>query len=583
MGPMSKHVAGGLVPRPQPAGDKPPRYIAALLRLLCLAVVLLACTGPALSTAPTQTPAPAATATALVAATPTPTAAPTATATPLPPPTPTATVPPTATATATRAPTATATAVPKPAATQPAPAKTEVAKPGGSTSAPRSGRPTVGLIAGHGGPDSGAVHRDAGGKVDLVEKDLTLAAALRVRELLEARGFGVVLDRERDTAVNARGADLNGDGTVDDADEIQARLDLLNEAGVDLYVSIHFNGFDSPAVRGTATYYCPDRPFASQSRRLAGLAHEAMVARLRAAGAQVEDKGVQDDAVLGKPSGHLMTLGPNTSSIARPGKAPGVVVEPLFLTNEYEAGLLKQKSTLEALAQALAQAVEAYLPPAPPPATATPTRPPVAAAPQKGAATEVVRGPVRPQVSLTFDLGSGATNTPAILETLAKQGIKTTFFFTGEWIDANPAMTRRILELGHEPGNHSYTHPDFTELTDQKILEELSRMEAALQKVTGRSPKPWFRPPFGARNSRVLSLVAAQGYQSIYWTLDSADWRPEFPAADERERVISQATPGAIVVMHGDSPQTAEVLDSIITGLRARGLEPVSLSRLLEE
>lgn len=562
-------------------GQRMKRITSIYFSLMALSLVLFACSGPALSTSATGSPVPAATATAPAAAAPTATAMSTATASTVPSPAPTPTVAPSATATA--APSATASPTPKPAASQPPPAKDESAVPGGAGDSSGTGRPLVGLIAGHGGPDSGAVHRDASGQVDLLEKELTLAVALRVRELLEARGFGVVLDRERDTAVNARGADLNGDGKADDADEIQARLDLLNQAGVGLYVSIHFNGFDSPAVRGTATYVCPDRPFASQSRRLAGLVHEAMVSRFRAAGVQVDDKGVQDDAVLGKPFGHLMTLGPATPRIARPGKAPGVVVEPLFLTNEYEAGLLKQKSTLEALAQALAQAIDAYQPAAPPAATPTPTRTPPPPVPKGQPVREIVRGPAVSQVALTFDLGSGVTHTPAILETLAKHGLKVTFFMTGEWVDANPSLARRILELGHEPGNHSYSHPDFTQLTDQKVLEELARMEASLQRASGRDAKPWFRPPFGARDGRVLGLVAGQGYKSIYWTLDSADWRPDFPAASVRERVVTQSTPGAIVVMHGDSPQTAEVLDSIITGLRARGLEPVSLSHLLAE
>lgn len=575
----AEDVGQGLVPRNPPAGDKPPPYSHRLLSVLCLSLIVLACTGPAVSNSPTGTPpAPAATAMIVVPATTTLTAATTATATPAPPPT---TAP---TATATRSPTATATSVPKPApaASPPVPAKAEAANSGGQGSSARTGRPLIGLIAGHGGADPGAVHRDAQGRADLVEKDLTLSVVLRARKLLEARGYGVVLDRERDTAVNVRAADLNGDGGVDDADEIQARLDRLNEAGAELIISVHFNGFDSPAVRGTATYYCPDRPFASQSRRLAGLVHDALVARLKAAGAQVEDKGVQDDASLGKPFGHLMTLGPATPRIARPGKMPGAVIEPLFLTNEYEAGLLKQKATLEAIAQGLTQAVEAYLPPVPP-ATPTPTRPPRAEATKGETPREVVQGPAVPKVAFTFDLGSGATHIPTILETLARYGIKATFFFTGAWVDANPALARRIVELGHEPGNHSYSHPNFTEIPDDEMIAELARTEESLRKATGRSAKPWFRPPFGARDGRVLRMVAGQGYRSIYWTVDSVDWRPEFPAADVRDRVITQSSPGAIVVMHGDSPQTAEVLDAIIKGLRARGLEPVSLSQLLEE
>ncbi len=452
--------------------------------------------------------------------------------------------------------------------------------------------PLIGVIAGHGGPDSGAVHRDPQGVVDLAEKDVTLAVARRLRDLLQVQGLGVVLDRDGDVAPAAPGDDRNDDGAVDDADDIQTRLDRLGGAGSDLLVSIHFNGFDSPAARGTATYYCSDRPFSDQNRRLAGLAQQAIVDKLRAAGVEVLDRGVQDDSVLGKPYGHLMTLGPETPKVTRPGEMPGILVEPLFMTNAYEAGLLKDPAILDAIAQGLAQAIQVFLAPGPTPVSlakaasvAAPAPPPSPrpAPPRPGTATEIVNGPAGPRVGFTFDLGSGASRVPAILDTLAKNGIEATFFFTGQWVEANPALTRRILDLGHEAGNHSFSHPDFTTISDQKITDEITRTEASLERAAGRSPQPWFRPPFGARNAGVLGLMSRLGYHSVYWTLDSSDWRPEVPAATIRDRVINQTTPGAIIVMHGDSPQTAEMLDAEIAGLRARGLEPVSLSRLLGE
>ncbi len=424
------------------------------------------------------------------------------------------------------------------------------------------------------------MHRDAQGRVDLVEKQLTLAVAQRLGEMLRSSGLGVILDREGDLAVAAPGDDRNDDGAVDDADEIQSRLDVVNGTGADLLVSIHFNGFDSPSVRGTATYYCSDRPFAAQNKRLAGLVHQAIVSRLKDAGTDVLDRGVQDDSVLGKPYGHLMTLGPQTPRISRPGQMPGVLVEPLFLTNDYEAGLLKDPAVLDAIARGLADGIQAYLTPPPAP---TPVPPKAPLALMAGTATEIVNGPAVPQVGFTFDLGSGATHTPAILDTLARNGIKATFFFTGQWTAANPDLSRRIIELGHEPGNHSYSHPDFTTISNQQIIAELTRTEDILQKTTGTNPKPWFRPPFGARDARVLGVLSSQGYHSIYWTFDSGDWRPELPAATVRDRVIKQSTPGAIIVMHGDSPQTAQMLDAEIAGLRARGLEPVSLSQLLRQ
>jgi len=110
--------------------------------------------------------------------------------------------------------------------------------------------------------------------------------------------------------------------------------------------------------------------------------------------------------------------------------------------------------------------------------------------------------------------------------------------------------------------------------------------------VTGRSTRPYWRPPFGDRNRRVLQLAAECGFQSVYWTLDSLDSYVERPTADQiATRVLSPLSAGAkgddfldgaIILMHVGESATVQALSTIVRELRIRGFRLVSLRELLE-
>lgn len=190
----------------------------------------------------------------------------------------------------------------------------------------------------------------------------------------------------------------------------------------------------------------------------------------------------------------------------------------------------------------------------------------------------------RDRIALTFDAGASAKPTPALLSMLAQKGVRSTFFLTGKWVDGNKDMTRQIAEAGHEIGNHTYSHPDLRKISDDSIRDELEKTEAAVQAVAGVSTKPYFRAPFGARDSRVLKVALDEGYRSVFWTADSWDAFKKGIKADEiEERVLERARDGAIVLMHCGSWPTVEALPKIIDELRARGYELVTVSELAQE
>ena len=207
------------------------------------------------------------------------------------------------------------------------------------------------------------------GRVELYESTVNLALVLRIAERLRRIGYGVLLTRDADYALNAERVDVNNSGDVDYVDEVQARVDLVNDESADLLLSIHQNGFyqsDGTQDRktgGTVTFYCADRPFGGDSYRFASLVQEEVVQALASIGYSTRDRGIMDDIVLkeeGEPGDHLIILGPKTERIVRPCAVPGVLSETLFLTADQEATLLRQDHVLDALADAYVAAIDGY-------------------------------------------------------------------------------------------------------------------------------------------------------------------------------------------------------------------------------
>ncbi len=194
---------------------------------------------------------------------------------------------------------------------------------------------------------------------------------------------------------------------------------------------------------------------------------------------------------------------------------------------------------------------------------------------------EVVRGnPDRPEMSITFDCGSVSGPTPAILQTLRNRGIRTTFSLTGRWMEQNPDLTRQIA-AEHEITNHTYDHTDLATLSDAEILDELNHAEAIFEQIAGRGTKPMWRAPYGSRNQHILQLVSGAGWSThLFWSVDGLDWQQISPE-EVRTRIVNGAGPGAVALMHCGSPQTAEILDQLITDIQSLGLTLTTVSNLL--
>lgn len=196
--------------------------------------------------------------------------------------------------------------------------------------------------------------------------------------------------------------------------------------------------------------------------------------------------------------------------------------------------------------------------------------------------------PSRPYVALTIDLEVGDERVPQLLATLREQQVRVTFFVLGQWVEQHPQLVRQIIADGHELANHSYSHPDFRSLSDAQIAAELARTEALVQELGGTT-RPYFRPPYGAYNQRVLEAVAAQGYLLVMWNVDSQDAvgspkTAELMLTSLTATLPPEALAGAIILTHccNTHHPLPDVLFAALDRFRAMGIEVRTLSSVLE-
>ncbi|SRR5579859_1537113 len=228
---------------------------------------------------------------------------------------------------------------------------------------------TVFLDAGHGGPDPGAVGVTSSGRV-IVEARQTLAVVLDAMALLRDGGFTVVVSRTGAGPVARLGpGDMSGHLLTADGvrDDVAARDVCANRARASVLIGVYFNSGAAGAA-GCITAYDPARPFAAASLRLAGLVQSAVLAAMNRQGWQIPDAGVASDTTLGSAVtaadaayGHLILLGPaKRGYFTTPSLMPGTLIEPLFITDPFEASIAASARGQQVIATGLARAVGQY-------------------------------------------------------------------------------------------------------------------------------------------------------------------------------------------------------------------------------
>ncbi|WP_411080793.1 polysaccharide deacetylase family protein [Streptomyces sp. cmx-18-6] len=219
--------------------------------------------------------------------------------------------------------------------------------------------------------------------------------------------------------------------------------------------------------------------------------------------------------------------------------------------------------------------------PAPPPPY---TRTPVPTAPRRfpGQPVQIAHGPRdRPRVALTFDGRGDPDLARAALARIERAGARVTVLAVGSWLDAHPGMARRILDGGHELGNHTQHHRDLATLDERTAYEEITECARRLRRLTG-SIGAWFRASPGPDATLLVQRLAQRaGYPHVLsYDVESLDHAANGVPAVTR-KVAGELRPGSVVGMGFGHPVTVAALPLLLTEIDRRGLRAVTATELL--
>lgn len=274
--------------------------------------------------------------------------------------------------------------VPPPVAVVPTSPEQDPNSRNGVIGSPAAQRPAdsetvVCIDPGHGGWDFGRQRQgDEYNPPRFNESEVNLAMALMLRDELVSRDVTVVMTRESGTAANVFGEDVNGDGRTildgaqdGDRDELQARINICNDANADVLISLHLNGFDDQSARGFEILYtpAPTREFGDQNLDLGNAIYREIGAAYNDVGFETDPRGVKSDETLDAETHefgserNLVLTGPavnNPDYSIVPSAMPGVIVEPVFISNQEDTNFIVLPENQRLLAVAYADGIMNY-------------------------------------------------------------------------------------------------------------------------------------------------------------------------------------------------------------------------------
>ncbi len=184
-------------------------------------------------------------------------------------------------------------------------------------------------------------------------------------------------------------------------------------------------------------------------------------------------------------------------------------------------------------------------------------------------------------MALTFH-GAGAVSlAEQLLSLVDRAGVRVTVLAVGTWLQSTPGIGHRIVAAGHDLGNHTLHHLPMLTLDADQVRHEIDGGAAALRAAVGSAGR-WFRASGTQRTDRAIrSAAAAAGYDTcLSYDVDGLDWQDP-PVASVVDAVLGGARGGSIISLHLGHQVTLDALPAVLTGLRRRGLHPVTCSGLL--
>ncbi|MFE8946767.1 polysaccharide deacetylase family protein [Streptomyces sp. NPDC007856] len=195
---------------------------------------------------------------------------------------------------------------------------------------------------------------------------------------------------------------------------------------------------------------------------------------------------------------------------------------------------------------------------------------------------QITHGPrTRPQVALTFHGQGDPGLAHSLLDTAEQHGARLTVLAVGTWLDEHPDIARRILEGGHDLGNHTQRHISINDMAEADARKEITDCADRLKRLTG-SIGTWFRPSRSPTASPLVARLArAAGYPHVLsYDVDSLDYTRPGAAAVTR-KVLAEVRSGSVVSLHFGYPDTVAALPALLHELDRRALHAVTTTELL--
>ena len=185
-------------------------------------------------------------------------------------------------------------------------------------------------------------------------------------------------------------------------------------------------------------------------------------------------------------------------------------------------------------------------------------------------------------IYLTFDVGYENGNVEKILDVLEAESVQASFFILGHLIKKNSDLVRRMADDGHLLCNHTLRHLDMSNLSDEKMMEELHALERLCEETTGVQVAKFYRPPEGVFSRDNLICAQNNGYKTIFWSFAYPDWDNKKQLSPEKAKqiILDNVHNGEIMLLHPTSQTNAEIMKDIVQALKLEGYRFARLDEL---
>ena len=191
--------------------------------------------------------------------------------------------------------------------------------------------------------------------------------------------------------------------------------------------------------------------------------------------------------------------------------------------------------------------------------------------------------PAEKVLYLTFDAGYENGHTKQILDILRAHQVPAAFFLVGNYIETQPDLVRQMVADGHIVGNHTMHHPNMSKIQTMEAFEkELLQLEKLFTSVTRQEMPKYYRPPQGVYSEENLQMAQQLGYKTVFWSLAYADWdnKAQPSAQYAFDKLLPRVHNGAVILLHSTSATNAQILDELLTRLKADGYSFQSIDQL---